>query len=141
MIEAYLVLLFDALGHQRPIIQPVVTTSHCLREQAADSWRGRAIIQKIPLILMMLPIVTAVVAAILFLIQGGFGGGHGNFDAAIGVLLLPSILLVMHLRFTDDTPDIFIVLLPAALNLMLWVAIAIALRAVLGRKSSVCSDL
>jgi hypothetical protein len=139
MIEAYLVFLFDALGRQRPIIQPVVTEGPARQVQTsvvANSQSLRVIIRRIPFVLILFPTMGAIVAGILFLIQGGFGGGHGDFDAAIGLLLLPSILFVMHLPLPDGTPDIFIVLLPAALNLLLWVAIAFVLRAILNRKSS-----
>jgi hypothetical protein len=52
------------------------------------------------------------VALILFAFQGGFGGGHGTFDFTLGILLLPGILLVMQLPLSENTPDIFIILLP-----------------------------
>jgi hypothetical protein len=80
--------------------------------------------------------VAATVAGVLFLVQGGFGGGHGDFDTAIGLLLLPGILFVMHWPLSDSTPDIFIILLPAMLNLLLSIAIAYVLRAILNRKAS-----
>jgi hypothetical protein len=139
MIEAYLVFLFDALGHQRPVIQPVVTPDPAQQVGTNDAANGdtlRVVIRKIPLILILLPIGAATVAAILFLIQGGFGGGHGDFDTAISLLLLPSILCVMQWPLSDNNPDIFIVLLPAMLNLLLSIAIAYVLRAILNRRAS-----
>jgi hypothetical protein len=41
---------------------------------------------------MLIPSVDGVLAAILFLIQGGFGAGHGPFHPIIGFLGLPSML-------------------------------------------------
>jgi hypothetical protein len=80
------------------------------------------------------PIIEAVTAGILFAFQGGFGGGHGDLDFAIGMLLLPGLLVIMELPFPENTPDIFIILLPALLNTLLWGGIALAFRAVLRRK-------
>ena len=93
--------------------------------------------RRIPFLLVLLPIAEASVAGILFAFQGGFGGGHGSFDFALGLLLLPGILLVMQLPLPENTPDIFIILLPALLNTIMWAGIALAVRAVLRRKASI----
>ena len=93
--------------------------------------------RRIPFVLVLVPIAEAIAAGILFASQGGFGGGHGDLDFAIGMLLLPSIFLVMQLPLPENTPDIFIILLPALLNTILWVGLALALRAVLQRKASI----
>ena len=78
-------------------------------------------------ILLLLPAFAAVVALVLFLAQGGFGGGHGNFDPVIGAMGLPSILLTEHIPMHG--PDIvLIVLLPATLNLIIWAVVIFALR-------------
>jgi hypothetical protein len=86
---------------------------------------------------MSVPIIEGVTAGILFAFQDGFGGGHGDLDFAIGILLLPSILFVMALSLPEHTPDIFIVLLPALLNTILWTGIALGVRALLRRKVAI----
>jgi hypothetical protein len=90
--------------------------------------------RRIPLILLSVPIIEAITAAILFACQGGFGGGHGDLDFAIGVLLLPSVFFIMALPIPENTPDIFIILLPALLNTILWGGIALVVRALLRRR-------
>ena len=80
--------------------------------------------------LLLVPTLAAVTAIILFVSQRGFGGGHGDFDRAIGLLGLPSILLVDH--FPIHAPDILlIVLLPAVLNFIIWSLIVVTLSALL----------
>lgn len=93
--------------------------------------------RRVPLLLMLLPLAEAIVAGILFAWQGGFGGGHRRFDFTLGLLLLPGILLVMQLPLPERMPDIFIILLPALLNTIMWAGIALAVRIVLRRKASV----
>jgi hypothetical protein len=60
--------------------------------------------------------LAAATSSVLFLIQGGFGGGHGRFDRAIGILGFPWVLI--------PWPDVFfrfdfvpLVLLPFVINL------------------------
>jgi hypothetical protein len=78
-------------------------------------------------LLLLLPAFAAVAALVLFVAQRGFGGGHGDFDPAIGLLGLPSILFVAHLPIHG--PDmLLIVLLPAALNLVVWAIVIFAPR-------------
>jgi hypothetical protein len=43
----------------------------------------------------------------------------------------------MALPLPENTPDIFIILLPALLNTILWAAIALAVRALLRRKVAI----
>jgi hypothetical protein len=93
--------------------------------------------RRIPLIFLLVPILETIAAGILFAIQGGFGGGHGDLDFAIGILLLPSILFIMAFPLPGNTPDIFIILLPAFLNTILWAGIALAVRALLRRKGAI----
>ena len=78
------------------------------------------------------PVVAAVVATALFLLQHGFGAGHGQFDQALGVLALPGILFIERLHLPESVPDFFlVVLLPAVFNVLLWFGLALILRLVL----------
>lgn len=86
--------------------------------------------------LLLIPALATLIALFLFVSQRGFGGGHGDFDMAIGVLGLPSILLIEQLPVHD--PDIVIVvLLPAVLNFIAWSLIILALRALLRGKQPI----
>jgi hypothetical protein len=66
-----------------------------------------------------IPIALGVVAAGLFLLQGGFGGGHGDFDRAIGLLGIPGIFVT---AFLPVWPSDFLgaVLFPAIVNFGVW---------------------
>ncbi len=81
--------------------------------------------------LFLVPISAAVLAATLFFVQGGFGGGHGRFDQALGILGLPGILLTTgvaqsaHLQVNDL---VAIVLLPASLNMLLVSLLVVLMR-------------
>jgi hypothetical protein len=84
-----------------------------------------------------LPIAAAMVATVLFLSQGGFGAGHGKFDMALGILASPGILLVDYVPLPTTVPDfVLVVILPAMLNVVLWLALTRILRAVLRCKST-----
>jgi hypothetical protein len=88
--------------------------------------------------LLLIPAVAITVATLLSFSQGGFGGGHGDFDLAIGVLGLPGILLIEHMPFLHHLPDILlVVIVPALLNFIFWFAIIIALGAVRRGKSTI----
>jgi hypothetical protein len=84
------------------------------------------------------PLVAADIATVLFLLQHGFGAGHGRFDPALGVLALPGILLVQYLPMAMDTPDILlVVLLPAVFNILLWFGLALIFRLLLRRTPTI----
>jgi hypothetical protein len=71
--------------------------------------------------ILVLPLCLAALAAILFASQGGFGAGHGDFDLAIWALGLPGTLGTPFLsRWTGDL--VAFVVLPAAVNLVVWFA-------------------
>jgi hypothetical protein len=74
------------------------------------------------------PITLGVVAGALFLWQGGFGGGHGDFDRAIGLLGMPGILVTALFPLW---PNDFLgaVLFPAILNLAVWFGVMHFVRA------------
>ena len=44
--------------------------------------------------LAAIPALESLTATILFQIQGGFGGGHGNYDFLIYYLQLPGFLII-----------------------------------------------
>ena len=72
---------------------------------------------------LVLPVCLSALAAVLFASQGGFGAGHGNFDFAIWALGLPGTLGSIFLSpWTGDF--VAFVLLPAAVNLLVWFALA-----------------
>ena len=76
-----------------------------------------------------IPVVAAIAASALFLAQHGFGGGHGRFDVALGILSLPGILLVEYLPLPENVPDfVLVILIPAVFNIILWIGLAFALR-------------
>jgi hypothetical protein len=82
--------------------------------------------------LAAIPLAAAIVATALFLMQHGFGGGHGRFDQALGILALPGILVVEHLPLSESIPDfILVILLPAVFNIVLWIGLALILRSLL----------
>jgi hypothetical protein len=72
----------------------------------------------------VIPLISGSIATILFLMQGGFGGGHLPYDRLIGYFALPSVLLFENFGVPTFAAHHDIVLLvwgPAVLNsLMLW---------------------
>ena len=69
--------------------------------------------------LVWLPVVLGVIAALLMLAQGGYGGGHGSFDGLVITLMLPAVLLVQALplpAWALRNDFILIVVLPALVN-------------------------
>jgi len=85
-----------------------------------------------------IPLAGAIVATALFLMQRGFGGGHGRFDQALGILALPGILVVEHLPLLESIPDfVLVILLPAVFNIVLWVGLALILRSILRVTSTI----
>jgi hypothetical protein len=44
-------------------------------------------------LLWVLVLLAGATAAVLFVVQGGFGGGHGRFDQAIAILGFPWTLI------------------------------------------------
>ena len=78
------------------------------------------------------PVVAAVVASALFFAQHGFGGGHGRYDVALGILSLPGILLVEYLPLPENISDfVLVILVPAVFNIVLGIGLAFILRRLL----------
>jgi hypothetical protein len=79
--------------------------------------------KKVALFLPAIPLICGLFSTIVFYTQGGFGGGHGDFDFLIGILGLPSILLMetVPLPALVLKNDILLVVwLPAILNALLF---------------------
>jgi len=57
----------------------------------------------------------AVLSFVLYLSQGGFGGGHGKYDFALGVLSLPWCLISWP-SFLYEHDFVWLILLPLLLN-------------------------
>lgn len=80
---------------------------------------------------LLVPIVCAMVATVLVVAQGGYGGGHGRFDLPIFCLGLPATLLGESWRLVPDVLNstVFssVVWIPAVVNLFaIWLPIALA---------------
>jgi hypothetical protein len=69
--------------------------------------------------LVWVPLLAAVVATALFFAQGGFGAGHGDFDAVIWILGVPGILLTAPGPVASH--DLLrLIWWPAVWNAVLW---------------------
>jgi hypothetical protein len=83
------------------------------------------------------PVVCGLLATVLFVIQGGVGAGHGNYDLCIFVLGLPSILLIDLIIDSVEVPafleyDLLIfIVLPTLMNLTLFGALGCVIRVLL----------
>ena len=91
--------------------------------------------QRRTVLAIILAVILAVfaVSSILFLVQGGVGGGHARFDQAIALLGLPWVLLVAATWWPESLwlgDYVMIVLLPLACNL----AVVLVLWALLTRR-------
>ncbi|MBX7104029.1 MAG: hypothetical protein K1X57_08100 [Gemmataceae bacterium] len=75
-----------------------------------------------------IPIACGAAASLLFACQGGFGGGHGRYDRAIGLLGLPAFLALDRIPVPAafEQSDLWLVIwLPAIINFVaLWGPIA-----------------
>ena len=71
--------------------------------------------------LTLVPIVAGAISTVLFLAQGGFGGGHSRLDFVIEILGLPAILVNLVLPVALSLPDILmIVWIPVLMNALLF---------------------
>jgi hypothetical protein len=77
-------------------------------------------------LLCFLVLLAGVTAALLFFVQGGYGGGHGRFDRAIGLLGFPWVLIPWPDTFFK-VDFVALVLLPFIINAG-FLAILAALR-------------
>ncbi|MCU1336316.1 MAG: hypothetical protein JWO19_1897 [Bryobacterales bacterium] len=63
------------------------------------------------------------ISAVLFVVQGGFGGGHGRFDWFIGIVGLPWILLPWPEGFVNFEP-VWLLAAPFLIDILLVLGIA-----------------
>ncbi len=65
----------------------------------------------------------ALVATVLFVVNHGFGAGHGNYDLALGILGLPWILLPWP-QFLRQHDFAWLVVVPFGLNYLLVLTVS-----------------
>lgn len=74
--------------------------------------------------ILLIPAAAGIAATLLFVAQGGFGGGHGTWDSVIGFLMLPSILAMALTPLPDwlfAHDYLFFVAIPTVANTaLLW---------------------
>ena len=81
------------------------------------------ILIKVALFLPVVPLICGLAATAMFVMQGGFGGGHGPYDSFIGILGLPSILLMERLPLPDlilEYDILVVVWIPVFANTLLF---------------------
>lgn len=81
-------------------------------------------------VLTLIPVVAGAISTILFLGQGGFGGGHSTFDFVITALSFPSIMLINLITLPSSlrVPDIVLVIwIPALINAVVFFMLGQAL--------------
>ena len=61
--------------------------------------------------------VITLLATLLFILNHGFGGGHGVYDSALGILALPWVLIPWP-SFLFRYDFVWLVLIPLVLNLL-----------------------
>jgi hypothetical protein len=82
--------------------------------------------------ILLIPIVCAVFATLLFFAQGGVGGGHGDFDFLIFALGFPATLFAEFWAIGPAALSrsylAIIIWIPAVVNLLaVWLPIAAAI--------------
>lgn len=78
-------------------------------------------------VMVAIPLLAGLTASLLFLAQGGFGGGHGKFDGLIVVLGLPTVLMSESAplpNFITRHDFFLIVALPTVMNTLLFFLVA-----------------
>jgi hypothetical protein len=78
--------------------------------------------------------IIALLATVLFFLNGGFGAGHGPYDRALGILALPWILLPWP-SFMLKHDFVWLVLVPLVLNLLVVLVVGKFLLAHASSKS------
>ncbi|MCU1264563.1 MAG: hypothetical protein JWM21_881 [Acidobacteria bacterium] len=81
-------------------------------------------------VLTLIPVAAGTIATSLFLVQGGFGGGHSRFDSAITTLGFPSIMLMNLVALPNSlsVPDILLVVwIPCLINVLIFFLIGVAI--------------
>jgi hypothetical protein len=91
---------------------------------------------KVVLFLPVVPLICGLAATAMFIMQGGFGGGHGPYDYLIGILGLPSILLMEMLPLPDPILEydiLLVVWIPVFVNTLLFSLVSWALLKLFSR--------
>jgi hypothetical protein len=91
-------------------------------------FRGWAVQSRRVRIALGVVLAMGAVSATCFLVQGGFGGGHGNFDRVIFVLSLPWSLIPWP-DFVMMSDVVWLLILPVVLNAGVVVSIGAFFRA------------
>ena len=81
--------------------------------------------------LLIVPVATGLLASLFFVLQGGFGGGHGRFDQVLGLLGLPGSLLLLvpeSSAVLTNSDFINIIVFPPFINLLLLASIVYLVR-------------
>jgi hypothetical protein len=86
-------------------------------------------------IALLAVIAIAAMSSLLFLKQGGFGGGHGNFDSALLILGLPWAWVPWPEPLIKYD-FVWLIGLPFALNVVSVLVITTVIRAVTTRKAA-----
>lgn len=84
----------------------------------------------------LVPGLAGLLAVLLYQVQGGLGGGHARFDRAIPLLELPSSLVLLFVEppeLLERYPLTIYLLLPTAINVLIWLLTA---RAITARKGA-----
>jgi len=84
------------------------------------------------------PLLFGGIASVLFVAQGGFGGGHGRFDRAIGVLAMPGLFILEQVKLpavVQRSDLLLVVWLPALVNLVVWAVLVFGAALFLKKRS------
>ncbi len=92
-------------------------------EDRAHRWSHR---------LIYVPLLLSLFATAFFLLQGGFGGGHGDYDGVILTLMFPGILIVVSLSLPAEVLHydyLLLIAMPGLLKTaMMWLIRKLLLR-------------
>ena len=93
--------------------------------------RSTVVSRKALLILWAVVLAIFLVASWMFFAQGGFGGGHGRFDMALGLLASPWLWVIPETAWVNDFAAVVLIpfLINAALILLLQLFLARRRRA------------
>ena len=87
-------------------------------------------------IALLSTVAIAITSSVLFLRQGGFGGGHGDFDKAIFFLGFPWVCLSWP-HFLVKHDFVWLIVLPCTLNSITVLVLAGVIRALRRKRALV----
>ena len=95
--------------------------------------------RKLPFILGAIPLALGLVSTLFFLIQGGFGGGHGRFDLIVALNALPLGVFgfesVSFPKFIERHDILLVVWFPALINASAFFLFGLLVKAIVVRFS------